>query len=48
MEWLWTTERDQLSVTREKVSDMAVAMGGRIAEEILDQKVTPALLQILR
>ena len=29
-------ERDQLSVTREKMhSDIAVAMGGRIAEEII-------------
>ena len=28
-------ERDQLSVTREKCSDIAVAMGGRIAEEII-------------
>mgnify|MGYP000094015374 CR=1 FL=1 len=36
-------ERDQLSVTREKMySDIAVAMGGRIAEEIIfgDDKVT--------
>ena len=30
------TERDQLSVTREKnASDIVVAMGGRIAEEII-------------
>ena len=28
-------ERDQLSVTRENVLDIAVAMGGRIAEEII-------------
>ena len=29
-------ERDQLSVTREKMhADIAVAMGGRIAEEII-------------
>ena len=31
-----TARRDQLSVTREKMhSDIAVAMGGRIAEELI-------------
>ena len=41
-------ERDQLSVTREKMhSDIAVAMGGRIAEEIIfgHDKVTSERLQ---
>ena len=43
-------ERDQLSVTREKMhSDIAVAMGGRIAEELIfgHDKVTSGHLQIL-
>ena len=43
-------ERDQLSVSREKMhADIAVAMGGRIAEEIIFgyDKVTSGASQIL-
>ena len=41
-------ERDQLSVTREKMhADIAVAMGGRIAEEIIfgHDKVTRSIIR---
>ncbi len=44
-------ERDQLSVTREKLmADLAVAMGGRVAEEVIfgDEKVTSGASQDIK